>query len=221
MWRVFIVLIFGVLGACQSLQPENVSQNLQGEIAVFATESAQIQQSVQIERTEGAQTLAQANARAQQQMAYNDQLLATVRAGEIATPQERALVQMDGAMPAEFMMDDGEMRFDAIRMASYVRPSDNCLELVQEFFNVNTTDSVYITSLVSNLLANTNVTVNWLLNGELMHQTNWTAPMDEARVCVAFALTRSDTTFQVGNWSANFFVNGNEIARIPFSFLDG
>ena len=182
------------------------------EIAAYATQVVDLQVTAQIDRNNILATVAAADSRSQQQMIYNNILLATVRAGEAPTPSERLAMSDGGAMSAEMLnTGNGEMLVQQVGTASIIRADDGCFETHQQYFDRMSTNTIYMTGLVTNIVEGTAFRVDWIYNNEIVYTSSWSAPMSELRRCFAVGMNASDVVFNEGSWSARLFLNG-----VPF-----
>jgi len=213
--QLHLIALILALAACQSSSTEQ--EDMRQALTAYPTESAALLQAMQAQRTQAAATIAASDAESQRYRDYTSIILATVRANQVPTPSERLAIVEGGAMSLEMLnVTDGQMRFMQIGVAGYVNPSDDCFETHQQYYTQANTSVIYMTALAINLKAGTTFTVNWQYNRQRVFQSSWTAPRDEVRRCIAIPMRSSDTSLQVGSWTADLFVNGQKEASSSF-----
>jgi hypothetical protein len=216
---IIITLGVGLLTACSSLSGANAEATLEVELTQMATQSAGIREVAQAERTRTVATIIAAETKSADYLHYNNILVGTVRAVQVPT-QERLAFTDSGAMGLDMMdTSSGEMQVIQIGTAGYVRPEDGCFESHQSYFNLSSTQSIYLTGVAFNLPAGTRFNVNWLYNNKIVFQDSWSAPAFAERQCFALELTSANAPISAGTWSAVLFVNGEQRDPAPFEVL--
>jgi hypothetical protein len=215
--RLFILIIIPfLLASCTNR--EDPTELMQNDLIAYSTQAANIQASVEIERTSVAATVVSSQNTLGQLRNYNQVIVATIRANQVPTSPP-ILIAQGGQMPLEFMVESNTgMMFEQVGMAGFVDPQTNCRESYQDFFSTNAS-IIYLTATGINVPSGTDIVVNWTINGELRYTTIITSSSSESRQCLAFGITPNETFFTVGNWTASLMVNGREIRAQPFSIL--
>jgi hypothetical protein len=220
-WLLVLLVLSVSLAACQSIAGDNVPATLEYELTAYATQAVSLRQSAQLQRTEIASTVDASLTQVAQYRAYNAELVVTVRAGQVPTPERLIAAPDGGTIPLEMLnTSDGVMRFMQVGTAGYVDPNTRCFDSHQTFFRVGQFNSVYLTALGVNVQSGTRLQVNWIYNGDLVHQSAWVAPQFFERTCVAIELTSNQVIFAQGDWSATLFVNGEPINPSAFTILE-
>jgi hypothetical protein len=206
------------LCACGTTQPAETLER--PDLNGFATQAAEVQLTAQSERVAVDATVQAASLLAQQQLTYNSQLLATVRANEQPTPSERLALSDGGAVDLAMLdTSSGEMNFMQIGMSGYIRPDDGCFESHQQYYAASATSVVYMTGLAVNLREGTTFSVDWFYNGQRVFQSSWTAPSDEVRRCFAVPMRAADVALQAGSWTATLYINGVQRSQNAFEIV--
>jgi hypothetical protein len=151
---------------------------------------------------------------------YNRLLVATARAaGAINTPISPIVTNNEtGPMPLSmFDLSDGVMRFVQLGMTDTINREDRCFIEQKSLFNPNQTETLFLTGLALNLQAGATLRVDWSYQGDVVHQTSWTAPEFQEGDCIAMELNPSNAAFSPGNWTATLYVDGNPLDPIPFT----
>ena len=204
-----------LLAACGTNNEESLM--MRETLTAYPTQSAALLQALQVERTQAVATIQSSEQQAQRFQEYNAIVLATVRANQVPTPEERVAIVEGGAMSLEMLnTSDGQMRLMQIGMAGYIKPEDNCFETHQQYYTLSNTSVIYMTAVAVNLKAGTRFDVNWEYERQRVFQSSWTAPQDADIRCVAVPMRAGDTALQTGNWTATLFMNG--MAQTSSSF---
>lgn len=218
--RTFVILISLLLSmsACQTLAADEEMAQMEADLEFYATEAVQLRDAMQVERTAVVATIAAGENRAAQFTQLNRSLAAT-RAVVIPPTQGVVVVENStGPMPLEmFDLSDGQMRFVQIGVAGTINASDSCWISHQTFFNVMSTQVIYLVTLALNLQAGTTLNVAWNYNGTIVHQSTWTAPDTTPGRCVALPLRPTNAPFETGDWTATLRVNGQPLDPAPFT----
>jgi hypothetical protein len=223
MYRILILCCLILLTACQALTIDDENLARQAELEAFGTEAAALRDQMQQDRTAVASTVEVVGTQAADFISYNGFIAATLRAGIPATATPPSLiVNEQGPMPMSmFDLSSGEMRFVQIGTAGQINPDDRCFISHQAFFNVNTTNVIFMTALGLNIRAGTNVRVDWQYGGEIVYSNAWNAPQSVDGQCVALELRPSNAPFTPGNWTATMSVNGEPFDPAPFTITNG
>lgn len=218
---VWLLLCLCSLAACSSVPQEGVLATPLLSLASYSTEAAQVQLTARADQQNMAATVQVARQVEQQQSAYNAVLLATVRADQVPTPEERLAMTDGGAMMSEmFSLNDDKMRVQQIGLAGFVRPEDDCFETHQQYYNRTITSIIYMTGLVTNLQEGTRFSVDWIYDNNIVYSASWSAPRSETIRCLAIPMRASDVVFNEGGWSARLFMDGVPIGNSAFQILN-
>lgn len=216
----YLICFALVWGLCACGAPQAAEPLERPDLTAYATQAAEVQLTAQLERVAVDATVQAASLLAQQQLTYNSQLLATVRANEEPTPSERLALAEGGAVDLAMLdTSSGEMNFLQIGMAGYIRPDDGCFESHQQYYAASATSVVYMTGLAVNLRQGTTFNVDWSYNGQRVYQSSWTAPADEVRRCFAVPLRAADVALQTGSWTATLYIDGLQRAQNAFEIV--
>jgi hypothetical protein len=220
----FIMIILLLLTACET---QNIEATLNAGNDTYATEVAALQATAVFRSTEVVATARGAETYVAQANVYNQQLLATVRAGDVPTVAvvqgfvDDASVAMSegdntvianstpGALPNASANIEG-IQFTEVGVTSSVRDSDSCASFLETQFTT-TTSRIYVTTRALNIRAGTTMRAEWSLGGSLAAQDSYTVPADDADFCLWFVLDSSFVTFTPGSWSVRLFANGTPI----------
>lgn len=217
---ISLIAAMMVLSGCQGVLADDGSDLMQVELNTFNADSTALHESMQAVQTEVAATVQVVETQLALSYDYNRVLVATARAGEDATPVISLEVNETGPMPISmFDLSDGRMRFVQIGAAGQITPEDRCFVTHQEFFDPTEINVIYLTALGLNVQQGTNVRVDWVYDGSLVHQSQWVAPASVDGQCIAIELRPSNAPFTAGNWTATLFVNGLPLDPAPFTIL--
>ncbi len=239
-----LVLLAGIffLSACQSLAGEDVPATLSVQMTAYATEVAVLREESQVQRTAVLATISVAETQAAAYLNYNNILVATVRAGQIATPQQRVVVSISqSSMPADMMMEDtqaetgvssennvplnagaiiGEMQFTAPVLTGSVRLEDRCASGIETTFSATATPIVYLVTVAGNLAVGTQIEVDWRYENQRVFLGFWEATTPAAELCIAMELGAERVNFRPGNWTATLLVNGAASGTVAFTIVE-
>lgn len=219
---LLLILCLPFAAGCQAIRGDDTAATLQSDLLVYETEVAQLRQDSQDYRTSSQATIEAAQTQSAAYLNYNRMVLATVQAGEIATPAQRAVVQGGGADASDlYDTSDGQMRFVQVGVSGYVRPDDGCFERHQNFFNIPNTPRIFLVGLALNMQAGTTLRAEWMFQNTIVHQSQWSAPNSGTRDCIAIEITPANAAFAVGDWSVALFADGRSVATVPFTMTDG
>ena len=230
------LVLRSVLAACQAGGEESNSATLQANMTAYATEAAGIQQSIILDETQVVAAVIATQTHSANVSNMNNVLLATVRAGEAATPQRIAAV-VDESSVADTMMEDegggdtnppansgttvtGSTTISQVATGASIRESDGCIASPQATFNIRA-ERIYVTGTALNLQQGTDIRVEWRVDGQTVTQNSWTSDRNAQTLCVWFFMEQTDAAFVPGNWSATFYVDDTLSATAAFTLVDG
>jgi len=207
--RILLLLVCLItLPACNTLAGEDEFILMQSDIEAYGTEAVAIRESIQNDQVQVAATVDALATESANFTEFNRVLVSTVRAVLPPTQAVNIVNNEGGPLPLEmFDLSDGVMRFVQIGAAGTVNVDDRCFVSHQTFFTTSA-DVIYLVALALNLKAGTNLRVDWSYGGELVHQSNWTAPENKAGECIALELRPGNALFLTGNWTATLYING-------------
>lgn len=240
-----IAIISGVLllAACQSLSGDDIPATLEIQMTAYATEVAVLREQSQAQRTAAVSTITFAETQAAAYFNYNNILVGTVRAGQVATPSERVIAAINqSSMSGEMMVDSmedgageapsegvvpagesvtvGNMAFTVPILTASVRPEDRCATGTQSTFSVSTTPIVYLVTVADNLAAGTRIEVDWRYENQRVFLGYWEASEAAAQICIAMELQSERVNFRAGNWTATLLVNGTSSGSVAFTMVE-
>lgn len=222
MRTALLALLATLLTACQGFVGDNIPATLETELTAYVDQAVTLRQESQMQRTSVVATVEASGTQVAQYRAYNADLVVTVRAGQVPTPERVFVAPQGGTLPLEMLNTaDGIMRFMQVGPAGYVDPVTRCFDSHQRFFRLGTFNIVYMTALGVNVQPGTRVNVDWSYAGEIVYRNGWVAPEFYERICVAIPLTPGDASFSPGNWGVTLFVNGEPVNPSSFTILEG
>lgn len=202
-----------LFAGCQSIRSDRVQETVDAGNAFFSTEAAHlglasIQEGTQVMATIQSKETDLAVARN-----INQQIAATVGVSSSPTP---ALVvgaaapsgELTDSMPETSSEITGESQFVVTGVSQSVRASDDCVTNASTSFQSNDVQQLYLTFIGSNVQANTPLTAEWYIDGQLLVSDQWVVPNNFSRACFWFVVDRNDTNFPPGSWSAQLLQNG-------------
>jgi hypothetical protein len=215
-WGLRIVLCL-VLAACESLKTENVPATLQTDLTAYAVQATEIRVTGQAYATEAAATIVAAQTQSAYFGAYNQVLIATVRAGETPVPAQVLVTggEMEGSLGVA-----PNIEFLQVLMADRINDTDRCALNDMALFDVTQTPRLYLTAVVNNMTTGTRIQVLWQQNGQQVHSTTWTAPQSSTSTCIAMELTPDQVAFVAGDWEAILIADERVIQTVPFVMID-
>lgn len=227
------------LSACQSLAGEDVPATLSVQMTAYATEVAALREQSQAQRTAVSATISFAETQAAAYLNYNNILVATVRAGQIATPQQRIVAAINqSSMPDAMMMQEGQggvspagvaegtavtigdMQFTAPILTAAIRPEDRCAQQIETTFSAGTTPIVYLVTVASNLAAGTRIEVDWRYENQRVFLGFWEPSEPASQLCIAMELGAQRVNFRPGSWTATLLINGTASGTVPFTMVE-
>jgi hypothetical protein len=233
------LLLILVLAACQSLAGEDVPATLAVEMTAYATQVAVLREEAQMQRTAVLATISFAETQAAAYLNYNNILVATVRAGQIATPEQRIVAAINqSSMPDAMMMAEGqgtgeiapenlgaavrvgEMQFTAPILTAAVRPEDRCANGIETTFSASTTPVVYLVTVAANLTAGTRIEVDWRYENQRVFLGFWEPSEPASQLCIAMELGAERVNFRPGNWTATLLVDGVSSGAVAFTMVE-
>jgi hypothetical protein len=202
-----------LLAACQSLGTENVPATLQSDLTAYAVEATEIRVTGQARATEAVATIMAAQTQAAYFGAYNQVLVATVRAGETEVPAQ--ILVTGGELEGSLGMAPN-MEFLQLAISDRINSADRCALNDVALFDPASTPNLYLTGVVTNMPTGTRIQVLWQQDGQQVHSTNWTATQPSANECIAMELTQDQVPFVPGDWGAVLIVDERVIDTVPF-----
>jgi hypothetical protein len=214
LWAALII----ILGACQVFQGSDTQATLEAGVGIYATESADIQRTMALERAQ-AQATADAVATTVVEMSYtNQQLLATARV--FSEPTVAVVPGVASENAAGMAETTGTRQFGEMGTTTAIRQSDGCANSLQSSFSPDT-PRIYVTALVQNLAADVLMNVEWLHEGQIVYTDSWVVSPTGGDFCVWYFITPEDVSFAVGNWVVRLLADGAQVgSTVPFAITD-
>jgi hypothetical protein len=224
--RLWWLLLTLLLAACGALAGPDPQSTLQAANAAFVQEKTGIAQTLDAREAMVSGTALAAETQVIERNSINQQLLATVRAGDPPT-QQLVVANPTGNFPTALPNTDGvvqtpEVNIDSnaapvpsgqfveIVTASSVRESDGCAETPQSQFSTSD-DRVYVVTRAAQVSAGTIIGVEWRFEGQPADSSSYTVSQDEQNFCLWFYLDN----FSPGNWSVQLTADGAPITPAP------
>jgi hypothetical protein len=213
------------------LGADNPAATQQAEVTAYISESTVIAQRMVDASTQTAATAVAAETYIAQVDGINRQVVATLRANLPPTPQ--IVTAMDPSLPVGTILpgsgagagmtdEMGGMAENTIaqflqftQTATSVRSSDGCAENITNQIST-TAPEIYATARALNVVAGTELSVEWSSGGQVVYTSNFVVEEDQADFCFWFFITPEDVPFTPGDWSVRMLVNGAPIQ--PFNF---
>jgi hypothetical protein len=237
----FLGLILALLSAC--LPDANITVTPTVRLIdreEFVRESTSIAQASRFQATDVSGTAIAAATYVAQRESINAQLALTLRAavppteqivdssGPVTPGRVATLSPLDaptsipnaGEVGASIGATVGETQFTEIATTSVVREDDGCADGTQNSFSLSTS-RIYATARAYNIRAGTEMGADWLLNGQVVHQSlPWSVESDDDDFCLWFYIEPTDVPFTAGNWMVRLYANGQAL-NPPASFTIG
>lgn len=201
-WLVVLVL----LSACQVLDPPNTAATLQAEGRGYVQTATAVQQVAQAQQTAVMATAESANTQVAQVQRINQQLLATVRAGD--APDLR--ISNDNAAVTPVGVEPGRRWFVKTGTTARVREADGCAEEAQIQFALDT-PRIYATVRAFNIESGVQMSVAWYYESTEVLRENWTVPQSSSDLCMWFYIDPEIVEFRPGSWSVRLFADGFQL----------
>ena len=180
----------------------------------IATEIANLQGNIISEQTQVAVTVIAAEDAVSRMVTRNEQLLATVRAGD--PPQSSVIISSNPGASIDTLStpdpNNSPSNFINTQMASAVQESDGCASSVQSVFEP-TASRIYFTTQATPLVSGSRIAVDWRYEGQLVTTTEWVADRDEDFLCIWFFLEPTVDVFSSGDWSATLMVDNQRVGE--------
>jgi hypothetical protein len=214
----------------------DTAATLQAQNSGFVAEATTIAQTARAQETSVMAYARAVDTQVIQQNSINQQLLATVAAGNPATRQV-IIVNPTGVLPtgpavfsttapgtiptapasdavpvAGSAPDANAGQFSDTVTSSSLRESDGCATGPQTVFDLNT-ERIYVITRAVTVSAGTKIDVDWRYAGTSASTGSWTVPQDETNYCIHFWLDE----FSAGNWTVQLSANGVPVAA-PIAF---
>lgn len=214
--RAWVFVLLMTLSACQVLTPPDTEATLQAEGRGYIATATAVRELARIQQTRVMATAEAAATRVMEMQRVNQQLLATVRAGDPLEP-----LRVDNPAVTEALMDDTSAQFIGTGTASAVRESDGCVDTPQTAF-MSDTLRIYATLHAYNVRAGTRMEAAWSFEGGEVLRDSWTVPQDEADICIWFFIDPTLVEFRPGNWSVQLYADGVPAGEaMPFQIAEG
>ena len=219
MWRIGLLFVL-LTAACGSISRESEMATLAAENRGFVTEAARIQGTLTSQETEVMATSVAAETVIAQENAVNAVILSTVRAGDPPTVVVSARIDrsagegVDGATPDPSAFGDsvGGTIVETY-VTDEVRDSDGCGDTRSSQFPEGTS-RVFAVQRVQDIPANTLVSIEWYYGGATALEDNLVVTVYEPDLCIWFFVE----PYSMGDWSVQFYSNGNPVGqRVDFN----
>lgn len=219
------------LSACTAFGSTDARGTAQAEVQAFGQESTAIAQAAIAQGTAGMQTAVFARTEAAIVEGINVRLAETMRAvmpptQQIVNSQGAVTPGMNAPLPGQFTPTPGmgtagdgtSNQITEAGMALAVRDSDGCAQQVLSQVSAQA-PRLYATARVRNALASTQVSVSWLVSGQVVYTNSaYTLPQDDPDFCLWFYIEPVDVSFAPGDWAVQFLLNGQPAgAPAPFT----
>lgn len=229
MIRFLWALLMLTLTACGALAAPDNQGTLQAQNDAFRLEATAIRQTLDARDVMVRATAIAAETQVVERNSINQQLLATVKAGDPPT-QQLIVVNPTGVLPTALPLP-GMPTPDAAAVTQpeavsaplatngqfvdtvttgQIRDSDGCAVSPQAQFTLDT-DRIYIVTRALEVSAGTQIGVEWFYEGQVVDTGSWTVPQNESNFCLWFYLDE----FSPGNWSVQLSANGTPISPAP------
>lgn len=93
-----------------------------------------------------------------------------------------------------------------ITVAPQVGP-DDCAVNPTTSFTVNDS-AIYVVATANNITPGTTISTDWLVNGALAINYDWTPDFEINGACIWFFIDQTEVEFTPGNWQVQFNING-------------
>jgi len=213
-----------VLSGCAALDNTDTVGTLQAQSVVYETEVGAIATDSNLLRERVAATAGAAATTVAEENGRNQVLLQTLSAGSTPTmaivsdPSGIGASRNSGVVNPPIDLQEGETRFIATGTSSVVSDVDGCIIGASSRFETNVS-RVYGTLQAFNVTQGTFMETDWYRGQELVWEDSWTVDSDYDQICIWFFIQPSYVAFTEGNWSVQFFANGQPIDQpIPFNF---
>jgi hypothetical protein len=226
-----VVLLIGILSACQVLNAPNVPATLSAQNTAYAAEATTIVLSIRAADSNIVVTAQAAETTIAEYSSINRQLLATVAAIIPPTPAR----QVGAAPGANVASGDGAgvtgdaggiassgavsstraSQFVETAITARIRESDGCADGFQTEF-VPDVARIYAVTKAISISAGTTVQAEWRVAGEIVSQGSYTTPADQTNFCIWFPLDPESIPLTSGQWSVRLSVNGLPIEPTLF-----
>lgn len=199
-----LALVILLLSACQVLDPPNTAATLQAEGRGYIETATAVQDTAHLQQTQVMATAQAASTRVADTQRINQQLLATVRAGDLVDPNAAA---RNSVVATAVGIESGQRWFVKTGTTTVVRESDGCVEQTQTRFPIDT-PRIYATVHAFNIESGVQMSVAWYYEGTEVLRENWVVPQSSADLCIWFYLEPSTVEFRPGVWSVQLFADG-------------
>jgi hypothetical protein len=106
--------------------------------------------------------------------------------------------------------------YDDARTASGIDEATGCAVDEKARFPLDA-PIIYLTTVGRGIQVGDVHQVRWLMNEQVQDESvEWVADQDYPEICIYFWLEPSDVSFEVGQWSADLYVNDQRVAAVPF-----
>lgn len=212
-----LIIVAGLAVGCGSISGEANVETLVAQNRGFVTEAAQIDGTLAAQETSVLATSVAAETLVARENVVNAIILETVRAGE--PPTVAVVAQIDRSVGAGATPDPNQFGSDAAGtvaetyVTSEIRDADGCGVDRQTQFPAGTT-RLFAVQRYASIPANTLVSIDFFYEGAQAFSDNLVVTSNETDFCVWFFLE----PYSQGNWSLQFYSNGNPVGeRVSFS----
>jgi hypothetical protein len=230
MIKLYLWIVLAVLVGCSAFTVPDTSGTLQAQNNSFVAEATGIAETARAEHTAVMATAYAAQTRVIEQNSINQQLLATVQAGNPPTQQ---VISIEAGTPytslatpvantgtevtaPEFVgtPDLGGMQFvDTVTTMRIREATDGCADGTQTQFGINS-GRIYVVTRALQLQAGTQIGVDWSYEGQSVASNSWSATENRDELCIWFYLD----SFSPGSWTVQISANGTPVsAAVAFT----
>jgi len=208
-----LVLLAITLTACNLTLSEENAATLSAQNQSYLTQAANIRETLRAQETQVLGTSIAAETAVARENAINSILLETVRAGD--PPTVAVVAQMDRAAGRAASESNSEDFSDSpggtaaeTYVASNINDADGCGVDRQTQFPAGTL-RVYAVQRALDIPANTLYNIEWYYNGSVALEDGLVVNTAESELCIWFFLE----PYSTGDWSVQFFANGNPVGE--------
>ena len=198
-----LLLAAVLITACGMTPVEDIEATLFAEADLIRAEATAIRATAEAAADRLRGTMTAAEAYLTHRRGVNAALLSTARAGFAPTAQ--VIANVFGGTPEA--ITEGRRWFVKTGTASQVRQADGCSAGPQDRFTPDT-PTIYATFQAFNIAAGTPLSVNWLHEGQSVHQEGFDLGGNHSEICLWFSLDPSVTPFTPGAWSVQLYAEG-------------
>lgn len=211
-WHCGLIVLF--LSGCGAVGSDNVGGTLQAGTQIYATEAAVLSQTDVARQTEVVGTIQVLQSQAVGIQNVNQQLYATLAAGNTPTPALEIIQAPPDSSGSDIMgdlMSVGQRFFWKTGVSTAVSSETGCVLQPNTVFSQSAIDQLYATVRVVNIQQGTPMRAEWYREGELITADDWTVPWNAEETCLWFVIDRTDTDFTPGTWSVILYADGFQL----------